>query len=448
MRSDFHVLGRGDRNELFYWGFIQGAHAENLQDFEQGSLAFGLLSRDGHQRVNAQGHPDLRAYRVLRGPVKRFDAQVLLDPFEEQFHLPALPVKFADDRGGQAKVIGQNDQAAGVLRVVAADAPQSLWISFAPIEGGQLDDLVAAHVRAGPHRQGMQAGVSHAPACRDDEPSPRALDGVQARVIGIAPVQQVKRTRLKAKGIQPKQFLKTAGRDFNRGGQGPAQVQLDVKLEGGPRKIKARPGAKMQPPIKDAGVPSVKGLGQLTLQRIVHIETAGLAPKTFRQSGGHAPVARMIGVGQRAAAHRLGQPQVVEMSAARIKAGLNVTEAFTPGQLGKSHADKLAPARELADLVIPAQACNAALELLGMNNLKKLSQDEFSGVHPRTMRLAKRKQTSNRSHFKKHKKRLPHVAKLSSPASMTGHLWSCIADFQSAALDWVKRLRLQRSRYA
>ena len=88
---------------------------------------------------------------------------------------------------------------------------------------------------------------------------------------------------------------------------------MEVKLEGGARKIKARPGAKMQPQINDAGVHRVNGLGQLTLQRIVHIETAGFAQKTFRQSGENAPVARMIGVSQRAAAHRLGQPQVVEI---------------------------------------------------------------------------------------------------------------------------------------
>jgi hypothetical protein len=80
---------------------------------------------------------------------------------------------------------------------------------------------------------------------------------------------------------------------------------------------------------------------------------------------------------------------MIELGAARIQAGLDVAEAFPPGQLSESHANKLAPAGELTNFVITAKTGDAALELLGMNGLKKLRQDKFSRMHPRTMKEAK-----------------------------------------------------------
>src|SRR5260370_20953140 len=42
--------------------------------------------------------------------VEGFDAQVLLDPLEEQFYLPALFVDLRDGKSRQIEVIGQEDE--------------------------------------------------------------------------------------------------------------------------------------------------------------------------------------------------------------------------------------------------------------------------------------------------------------------------------------------------
>jgi len=39
------------------------------------------------EQINGDGAPDLGAHGVGAGAVKGFDAQMLLDPFEEQFDL-------------------------------------------------------------------------------------------------------------------------------------------------------------------------------------------------------------------------------------------------------------------------------------------------------------------------------------------------------------------------
>src|SRR3546814_19086516 len=72
------------------------------------------LAHDGDQHVDRDGDPDLRLHRIGRSAEERLDAQVLLDPFEEQLDLPALEIQGADRRGGPGELIGEpTDGLAG-----------------------------------------------------------------------------------------------------------------------------------------------------------------------------------------------------------------------------------------------------------------------------------------------------------------------------------------------
>jgi hypothetical protein len=50
---------------------------------------FEPFAHDGNQNINRNGDPDLCLQGVLAGSLEGLDAQTLLDPFEEQLHLPA-----------------------------------------------------------------------------------------------------------------------------------------------------------------------------------------------------------------------------------------------------------------------------------------------------------------------------------------------------------------------
>ena len=60
---------------------------------------------DGDEHVGGYGAPDLRLDCVLAVAQKLLDAQVLLDPFEEQLDLPAAFVQRCDGQGRQACVV-------------------------------------------------------------------------------------------------------------------------------------------------------------------------------------------------------------------------------------------------------------------------------------------------------------------------------------------------------
>ena len=69
-----------------------------------------LHFNDGGQHVGADSRPDLSLHSVLACAQKMLDAQVLLDPFEEEFDLPAVFVEGCDGGGRRTGVVGQEDQ--------------------------------------------------------------------------------------------------------------------------------------------------------------------------------------------------------------------------------------------------------------------------------------------------------------------------------------------------
>ena len=96
--------------------FLEKCNGENLQDFAETAFDFQFFPDDSHQHVNADGNPDLGFYSVFGCPVERFDAKVLFDPFEEQFHLPAALVELCDGLRRENKVVGQEDVRVFCLR--------------------------------------------------------------------------------------------------------------------------------------------------------------------------------------------------------------------------------------------------------------------------------------------------------------------------------------------
>ena len=56
------------------------------------------------------------------------DAEVLFNPLEKQFNLPAPLVQRRDCQGGQRKMVGQKDKSFAGFRIDETDAAQMLRI--------------------------------------------------------------------------------------------------------------------------------------------------------------------------------------------------------------------------------------------------------------------------------------------------------------------------------
>ncbi len=105
MKLGIFVLRHSFRKYLCNRDFLEKYDAENLQDFAQTQLDFEFFLDNCYQNVNADSNPDLSFHCVCTGAEKRFDSQVLFDPFEKYFYPPAAFVKPGDCKSWQCKVV-------------------------------------------------------------------------------------------------------------------------------------------------------------------------------------------------------------------------------------------------------------------------------------------------------------------------------------------------------
>jgi hypothetical protein len=98
--GDFIGFGCGPGFEecLGHRHFFEEGDRENLEQSVEGGIEGEALLNDGDQDVDGNRDPYLRPNRVVQCAVELFDPQMLLDPFEKQFDLPAAFIEGANRR--------------------------------------------------------------------------------------------------------------------------------------------------------------------------------------------------------------------------------------------------------------------------------------------------------------------------------------------------------------
>ncbi len=97
--------------------FLENGDAQDLQDCVETGVDVEALLDDGDEDIDGDGDPDLGLDGVFGIAEEALDAQVLLDPFEEQLDLPAAFVEPCDGERRQGEVVGQEDEGLAGLRV-------------------------------------------------------------------------------------------------------------------------------------------------------------------------------------------------------------------------------------------------------------------------------------------------------------------------------------------
>ena len=121
----------------------------------------------------------MRLHRILGTSPKGFDAQVPLDPFEEQFDLPAILVQQRDCERVKLKVVREEHIALIGFPVVVSDAPQFLWIRFPRLVSGKPDGLIAPQSLVLINLMRVETAEREIVFCPRDEERSRLMNGVQ-----------------------------------------------------------------------------------------------------------------------------------------------------------------------------------------------------------------------------------------------------------------------------
>ena len=116
-----------------------------------------FISGDGSQQERAYRRPYLSSDGVLVIAVKGFDSEVLLDPFEKKFHLPAQTVQFSDGQGWQREVVCQKNKLLASLWMIEFDAAQHIRVRTSAVLYCKADVLVANQAGFSVYRHGVHA---------------------------------------------------------------------------------------------------------------------------------------------------------------------------------------------------------------------------------------------------------------------------------------------------
>jgi len=130
--------------------FFEQRHAQNLQQIGHAALDVQFLAHDRYQHVHAHCDLHLRLDRVGRVAVEHLEAQVLLDPLEEQLHVPTPVIQLGYRQRRQVEVVGQEHELSAQFLLPVPDPSQRLGIQAGRLGSAQTNGRVAAQAGAPP----------------------------------------------------------------------------------------------------------------------------------------------------------------------------------------------------------------------------------------------------------------------------------------------------------
>jgi len=322
------------------------------------------LLRDGHQHVDTRGDPDLRLHRVLAGAEERFDAQMLLEPLEKQFHLPSAFVKFCHGDGRDAQVVGQEGEAFSCTEVDILHDPQFVGIISFRVEAGEHNGLIAAQARTFVHPVGEEATIARVAFGPGDEEGGLLGECMKSAEVQIASVEDIEAAGIQGKKVQDVYIVNRPRCDVDKAREGAAKVQERMRFDGRLGFAKSCPREQGQAQIDRGGVEGVDRLVQLHPKAVVGVQLPCRSYQRLGEVGPDTPIAVLVGMGECASGNVAAKSHVIELGLMGAKTARDVPQTLPVGELGKSHAQELVHTRKTFDVPLAAISFDTAGELL------------------------------------------------------------------------------------
>ena len=337
--------------------------------------------QEGDEQINGDGTPDLGAHGVGAGAIKGFDAQMLLEPFEEQFDLPASTIQLSDGQRWHGEVVGQKDQGLARGGIAIADAAERVGIIVLGLQAGQHDRLVETQAGGFIHGPGITAGATEVLFGPGDEESAALMEPMPAGEVKIAAIHDVKRTGFPDELVEDVDIMHTAGGDNDDGGKIALEGQQGVEFDGGLVPAESRPGKEREAEVNGGGVQRIGGGLEFKAERFIGIKRGRLLDEDVGEVSEDAPVALFIGHRQRVAGGGLANARMIEFRAEGREAGFDVAQTFAPRQLGERQHEELFVRGQLADAEVAVVTGDTLVELVFGEEVQELGEDGATFVH-------------------------------------------------------------------
>ena len=337
--------------------------------------------QNGDEQINGDGTPDLGAHRVGRRAVKGFDAQMLLDPFEEEFDLPAAPIELGDGQRRDGEVVGQEDQHLACFWIAIADATHGDGIIVLGVQPGEHHGLVETQAGGFVHGAGVTAGAAEVLFCAGDEESTTLVDAMPAGEVEVAAIHDVERAGIPDQLIEDVDVMHTASGDNDDGGKVALESQQGVEFDGGLVLSKRGPRKERETEVNGGGIQRISRRLEFKTERFIGVKRGGLPDEDLGEIGKDAPVTIFIGIGQRAAGGGLADAGVVEFRAEGRQTGFDIAQTFAPSQLGERQHKEVFISGELSDAAVAVVTGDTLVEFVFGEEVEELGEDGATFVH-------------------------------------------------------------------
>ena len=361
--------------------FLEAREAQNLQNSVEAGIQMQTFFQNGDEQINGDGTPDLGAHGVGAGAVKGFDAQMLLDPFEKHFDLPTALVELNDGQRRHGEVVGQKDQRRAGFRVTIADAAQRVGIVNLGVKSGGHDRLVESQASGFVDGAGVTAGAAEVVLGASNEESAAVMEAMPPGKVEVAAIHDVERAGFPDQLVEDVDVVNTARRNNDDRGKVAVQVQQGVEFDGGLMPPERGPRKQREAEINGGGIQSVSGGLQIAAERFIRIERGGLMDEDLGEVGKDAPVPIFVGVSQGAAGGWLADARVIELWTEGRQTGFDVTQTFTPSELGERQHEELFVSGQFADAEVAVVTGDTLVELVFGQEVKELGEDGATFVH-------------------------------------------------------------------
>ena len=384
---------------LNYRGFLEKGEAENLQNCGQTAIDFEFAFEDRHQHVGTDRDPDTGLHCVLAGAEERFDAQVLFDPLEEQFDLPAGLVQPGDRERRDREVVGQEDEPSVGFGIVVRHASQGIGMQTRRLHSGQQDRLIAARAACCFAKSGRLVDLSTDAArvieiafgSRHEE-GRMSSEPQQPCEIDAAAVHHRERPRLDRQMVEYRDIVNFPVGNRHKTGNVAAQVQQRVPLDGSFASPKPYSSSKTglreerQAEVDRGRVERRHRLFEHHRQRLVRVQLPSLSNQHLSEVGIDPPVVNLIRIGERTARNASSKTRVVELRLHRSQTRFDVAQALAKRELRERQTQKLIATREAPQPIVAAcmsqyVSTHTRVEFVPRKKLHELRKHHLPGKH-------------------------------------------------------------------
>ena len=344
-------------------------------------MRFQTFLNNGYQDIHGDSNPDLCFDCVLGRSIKGFDSQVLLDPFEEQFHLPAAFVELSNGHGRKGEIIGEEDEPLFCFGIDVPDTSEFFWKVLERIETGDGDDLIGLHPSGFVHGLGVQAFENEVALGSGNKERMRLMDFVETGEVHIGPIHDVDGSCLDKKIVEEMNVVNFALCYVDNHGDVAPEVQKGMELDRCLLFAKPCPREDRKTQIDNRCIEGVDGLVEFRPEVLVDVQCSCGLNERLSEISIDFPVAGFVGMGQCISGDFATNSHVVEFGFRGTHTRFDIPKTFPVSQLGKGHTEELIPTGKALYFVIAVIALHALVERVGWKKIHQLGKNRFSDIH-------------------------------------------------------------------